>query len=163
MKLLVLAFVLLLQRRRLLILEGAFLGAAGGAGFAVSEAVGYIFGRMVSTGYDDLLNAIFHRVVFLSGSEIAWSAYAGAALVWACRKKPFRGYQLVSPGFLLYFSLPLAMHALWDMPFGRFNIGPFLVKQVLLFVLVMVMLREFIRRGMAEYRMVLQKKKSFRS
>ncbi|MCR5654080.1 MAG: PrsW family intramembrane metalloprotease [Lachnospiraceae bacterium] len=151
LKLLLIAFALLLRRRRVLILEAVFMGASIGAGFAVFEAVGYIFGRMVRVGYDDLLNAIFHRVVFLSGSEIAWAAYTAAALVWACKKKPFRMYQMFFPNFLLYFLLPLSMHALWDMPFGRWMLGPFSLKQVLLFLLIMIMLQEFVRRGMVEY------------
>lgn len=98
------------------ILNGLLIGAAIGAGFAAFESAGYAFRFGDTFGLGAMMQVIFTRGWTAIGTHAAWSAIAGAALVLVKRKVPLKSDHYLSSRFLKLFSVPVILHAVWDMP-----------------------------------------------
>jgi len=97
------------------ILNGLLIGAAIGAGFAGFESAGYAFRYMYEEGLDSMLEIIFARGWQSTGGHIAWSAIAGAALMYAKQSEELHVDHFFSSKFLKFFIVAIALHAIWDM------------------------------------------------
>src|SRR5699024_6347815 len=98
------------------ILNGLLIGATIGAGFAAFESAGYAytFGSMLGEGA--MMNVIFTRGWMSIGTHVAWSAIAGAAVVYVKRNEPLKGDHILHADFLKLFAVSIVLHAVWDMP-----------------------------------------------
>jgi len=97
------------------ILNGLLIGAAIGAGFAGFESAGYAFRFMYEEGLDSMLEIIFARGWQSTGGHVAWSAIAGAALMYAKQDAELHADHFFSSKFLKFFIISVALHAVWDM------------------------------------------------
>lgn len=124
-------------------INGLLIGAAVGAGFAAFESAGYAFRIYAGQGLENMIENIFLRAVLAPGGHVVWAAMSGYAIMVS------RKYAGASPvGFLsqsrfwAIFWMPVAMHAVWDMPidFGRevylVHILLVLLSWVVIFVLI---------------------------
>ncbi len=98
------------------ILNGLLIGAAIGAGFAAFESAGYAFTFGMAFGDQTMISLIFTRGWMAIGTHIAWSAIAGAALVYVKGNQPLKNDHFLNHRFLQLFSVPVILHAVWDMP-----------------------------------------------
>ncbi len=157
-KLIIVAWFIRRMKEKKYILNGMLIGAAVGAGFAVFESAGYamryyIMGLLVggsSMGYDTMLDVIYGRAILSPGGHIAWAAFSGATLLIVMGKEPFRWSHLWSGRFLKFLAIPIAMHAVWDMPFGILQIGSFQLKHIILVALVWIIILVLLHRGLEE-------------
>lgn len=157
-KLIIVAWFIRQMDSKRYILNGMLIGAAVGAGFAVFESAGYamryyIMGLLVggsSMGYDTMLDVIYGRAILSPGGHIAWAAFSGATLIIVMEKAEFKWSYLWSPRFLKFLAIPIAMHAVWDMPFTIFTIGAFQVKHMILVALIWIVILVLLHRGLEE-------------
>lgn len=122
-KLLIVAiFAAALKKPRYLV-NGLLIGAAVGAGFAAFETAGYIFmaffGSMslgLSEAYEAMTDLALLRGLLAPGGHIAWAAISGYAVLLANGdgKNPLAFFGKGS--FWRLFWIPVACHAVWDMP-----------------------------------------------
>lgn len=98
------------------ILNGLLIGATIGAGFAAFESAGYAytFGSMM--GENMMMNVIFMRGWMSIGTHVAWSAIAGAAVIYVKRDEPLGSDHILHAAFLKLFAVSITLHAVWDMP-----------------------------------------------
>lgn len=130
------------------ILNGLLIGAVIGAGFAAFESAGYVLSTLdSSTLYqlvrsNDFLYVILLRAGESIGTHAIWTGIAGAAVVRIKQAQPFQSQLLFHAPFIRLFSVPIVLHALWDMSVPL--VDNFLVKPVILiaagwlFVLVLI-------------------------
>lgn len=157
-KLIIVAWFIRHMREKKYILNGMLIGAAVGAGFAVFESAGYamryyIMGLLVGgsgVGYDTMLDVIYGRAMLSPGGHIAWAAFSGATLLIVMGEEPFKWSYLWSAKFLKFFVIPVAMHAVWDMPFAIMQIGSFQLKHIILIALVWIIILVLLHRGLEE-------------
>ena len=137
-------------------INGLLIGAAVGAGFAAFESAGYAFRQLLAVGYDGMLDVIFLRAILAPGGHVVWAAMGGYAIMLV------RKYAGPSPtGFLSQsrfwqiFWMPIAMHAVWDMPidFGT----EYCLVQILLVVLSWVVIFVFINNSLSQLGRVLRR------
>jgi len=111
-------------------INGLLIGAAVGAGFAAIESAGYAFRILLAAGYNDMLDNLILRAVFATGGHVVWAAMSGYAIMIV------KGEQLLTIDFLgnsafwKLFWVPVALHAIWDMPI-EFGSSFYLVQFVL--------------------------------
>lgn len=98
------------------ILNGLLVGAAIGAGFAAFESAGYAYTIEAFFGESEMMNVIFLRGWMSIGTHVAWSAIAGAAVVYAKGAHPLKNEHIFNSDFLKLFSVSIILHAVWDMP-----------------------------------------------
>lgn len=96
--------------------NGLLIGAAVGAGFAAFESAGYAFRILLDAGYDAMIDNIFLRGVLAPGGHVVWAAIAGYGIMLVKGDGPFSMQFLSSSQFWKVFWMPIAMHAVWDMP-----------------------------------------------
>lgn len=101
------------------ILSGMLIGAATGAGFAISETIMYTFRFYLLSGgsINYLSDILMLRLWSALGSHVAWAAITGAGLVMAKGDKPFNFKLFTDMNFLKYFFIPIILHTIWDCPF----------------------------------------------
>lgn len=122
--------------------NGLLIGAAVGAGFAAIESAGYAFRILLAAGYDEMVDNLFLRAVFAPGGHVVWAAMSGYAIMIVKGDQPLTMDFLSKSAFWKLFWVPVALHAVWDMPieFG----SSFYLVQILLtlaaWVVIMVLI-----------------------
>ena len=96
--------------------NGLLIGAAVGAGFAAFESGGYALNFFLQGGYDTMMEVIFLRAVLAPGGHVVWAAMAGYAMMVAKGEEEMSLNVFTQAKFWKIFWLPVAMHAIWDMP-----------------------------------------------
>ena len=151
-------------------INGILVGAAIGTGFAAFESAGYAFNIFLtavfssgslSVAYSEMVENILLRGILSPGGHIAWAAIAGYAVMLV------KGDAQLSVGFLnkkafwKIFWIPIALHAVWDMPFsfGNSMAGAILFRLVLV-VLAWIVLLVLIGNSLSQIGEILKKNKS---
>jgi protease PrsW len=113
-----LAVVLLVRAARYkYILNGMLFGAAVGAGFAAFESAGYAFSALLRTrDAADMGSLIQLRALLTPFGHVAWTALAAGALWRVKGDRKMSPAMLFHPQFLKAFTIPVALHMLWDSP-----------------------------------------------
>jgi Predicted membrane protein len=136
------------------ILNGLLIGAVIGAGFAAFESAGYVLNALDSTTLyqltrnDYFLNVILFRAWESIGTHAIWTGIAGAAVVKIKQALPFKTSMLFQARFFKLFSVPILLHALWDMSIPI--IDNVLIKPVLLIVIGWLFVFVFIHSGLKQ-------------
>lgn len=123
-------------------INGLLIGALVGAGFAAFESAGYAFAQLLDGGYNAMIGNIFIRGVLAPGGHVVWAAMSGYALMLVKGDKPLNLSFLGKGAFWKVFWMPIAMHAVWDMPIpigAEFALVQFilcLLSWVVIFVLI---------------------------
>ncbi len=128
-------------------LNALLIGAAIGTGFAAFESAGYAlrFGLM-DTG--EMVDIIQIRGVMSPFGHIAWTAIATSAY-WINRPKFSSVVEtLKSKEFIKLFSIPVALHFIWNLPFE----GPFMMKFIALGFVAWVIIFSLVQSGLKEIR-----------
>lgn len=104
------------------ILNGLLFGAAVGAGFAGFESAGYAFEMLwASRSFDQTTGLILLRGLLTPFGHVPWTAFAAGALWRVKGERPFSLTMLGNFSFLKAFSIPVALHMLWNAPLTRSN------------------------------------------
>lgn len=127
------------------ILNGLLIGSAVGGGFAVFETAGYAF-----NAEGDMIHVILIRALLAIGGHVVWAAIAGAALVAVKQDKPFSVKMLFNIHFLKIFVIPIALHAVWDMPIEFIIFNYIFVVKTVLIILAWVVTLALISRGLKQ-------------
>lgn len=136
--------------------NGLLIGSAVGAGFAAVESAGYAFRILLELGYDAMIENIFLRGVLAPGGHVVWAAIAGYGIMLVKGEGPFSMQFLSSTQFWKVFWMPIAMHAVWDMPI---EIGAeFALVQFLLVVLSWIIIFVLINNCLNEIAEILEQK-----
>lgn len=128
-------------------INGLLIGAAVGAGFAAFESSGYALIYLLAGDFDVMLDVIFLRGVLAPGGHVVWAAMAGYAMMLARGEEPMSWGVFKKKQFWKIFWLPIAMHAVWDMPILNTD---FPVVQVLLCVAAWVVIFVFIDNSLSQ-------------
>lgn len=128
-------------------INGLLIGAAVGAGFAAFESSGYALVYLLAGNFDVMLDVIFLRGVLAPGGHVVWAAMAGYAMMLAKEDEPMSWGVFRKKQFWKIFWLPIAMHAVWDMPILNTE---FPVIQVLLCVAAWVVIFVFIDNSLSQ-------------
>lgn len=155
-KLGIVAFFLSKEKNARYHINGLLIGAAVGAGFAAFESAGYAFSQLNAFGYDAMLDNIFLRAVLAPGGHVVWAAMSGYAIMLVRKYAgPSATGFLSQSRFWQIFWMPVAMHAVWDMPI---SIGAeYCLVQILLVVLSWVVIFVFINNSLSQLGRVLRK------
>jgi len=130
------------------LLNGLLIGAAVGAGFAAFESAGYAFNYLVNGNFDQMMHVIYMRGFLAPGGHVTWAAMSGFAIMLVKRKSTFEWEMLKDKKFWSIFTIPIIMHAVWDMPFD-FG-GEIPGKQISLIVIAWIFILVFIHNGLNE-------------
>lgn len=142
------------------VLTGLLIGAAVGAGFAVFETAGYIFGELLEpvdlvTGFANMAELAGLRAWLAPGGHVAWAAVEGGALALCDKGQGFELGHLASKTFFPFLLIPIVLHGLWDtlplVPFDLVSV-PLLgtLKYALLIAAIWVVLLVLLHRGLAQ-------------
>ena len=124
-KLAVVAFIIWNNPKAKYGLNGLLIGAAVGAGFAAFESSGYAFRICletllstlnISAAYDGMVDNILLRAFLAPGGHVIWAAMSGYALMLVKGDKQLSMSFLNRKAFWKIFWIPIALHAVWDMP-----------------------------------------------
>ncbi len=130
-------------------LNGLLIGAAIGAGFAAFESAGFAFESFLETflnnvlssnafevAYSDMVDNIILRAILAPGGHVIWAAMAGYAIMLVKGNKTLNMSFLNQKAFWKVFWIPIALHAIWDMPiaFGNSIVGVVLPKLLLVVI-----------------------------
>ena len=63
-----------------------------------------------------MISLIFTRGWMAIGTHVVWAAIAGAALVYVKGDQPLKKDHFFNSKFLPLFSVPIILHAVWNMP-----------------------------------------------
>ena len=96
--------------------NGLLIGAAVGAGFAAFESAGYALRFFLNANYGTMMEVIFLRAALAIGGHVVWAPMAGYAMMLVKGDAPLNMKVFTKAGFWKIFWLPIAMHAIWDMP-----------------------------------------------
>ncbi len=97
-------------------LNGLLIGAAIGAGFAAFESAGYAFQALLeNASYDDMVSNILLRAFLAPGGHVIWAAMSGYAVMLVKWKTDSVAF-IDQKAFWQVFWIPVALHAIWDMP-----------------------------------------------
>lgn len=141
------------------VLTGLLIGAAVGAGFAVFETAGYIFGELLEsvdlvTGFANMAELAGLRAWLAPGGHVAWAAVEGGALALCDKGRGFELEHLASKTFIPFLLIPIVLHGLWDtnVPLLDQIAVPLFVtlKYVLLIAAIWVVLLVLLHRGLAQ-------------
>ena len=126
-------------------LNALLFGAAVGAGFAAFESAGYAL-RIGLNDSDEMISNITLRGVMSPFGHIVWTAIATSAY-WIARKDSADlGSTLSSAKFLTLFSVPVALHFVWNLPFE----GPLLLKYWILGLVAWIVIFSLVQTGLRE-------------
>ena len=126
-------------------LNALLFGAAVGAGFAAFESAGYAL-RIGLENTDAMISNITLRGVMSPFGHIVWTAIATSAY-WIARKDTTDlGTTLRSGKFLTLFSVPVALHFAWNLPFE----GPLLLKYWILGLVAWIVVFSLVQTGLRE-------------
>lgn len=96
--------------------NGLLIGAAVGAGFAAFESAGYALRFFLNNNYSTMMEVIFLRAFLAAGGHVAWAPMAGYAMMLAKGEGSMNMKVFAKADFWKVFWMPIAMHAIWDMP-----------------------------------------------
>ena len=167
-KLAVVAFIIWNNKNAKYGLNGLLIGAAVGAGFAAFESAGYAFRNCLeallstlsfTSAYDAMVDNIFLRAFLAPGGHVIWAAMSGYALMLVKGKKQLTMGFLNSGAFWKIFWIPIALHAIWDMPitFGNTMVGA-LIPRIILVLFGWVVTFVFIGNSLSQIGSILQEK-----
>ena len=167
-KLAVVAFIIWNNKNAKYGLNGLLIGASVGAGFAAFESAGYAFSICLETllstasitfAYDAMVDNIFLRALLAPGGHVIWAAMSGYALMLAKGKKQLTMGFLNSGAFWKIFWIPIALHAVWDMPitFGNTLVEK-LIPLIILVLFGWVITFVFIGNSLSQIDLILQEK-----
>ena len=135
--------------------NGLLIGAAVGAGFAAFESAGYALRYFLEGNYDLMMEVIWLRAMLAIGGHVAWAPMAGYAMILVKGDEPMSMQVFGKVGFWKIFWLPIAMHAVWDMPLMTSVEVP--VVQILLCVAAWIVLFVLINNGLTQLAVHAQK------
>ena len=137
-------------------INGLLIGAAVGAGFAAFESAGYAFQILLNSGYTEMIDNIFLRGVLAPGGHVVWAAMTGYAIMLVKGDSPLSMNFLSNSSFWKIFWIPIALHAVWDMPipFG----SEIALVQILLCVLSWIIIFVIINNCLSQLEANLNKK-----
>lgn len=95
------------------ILNGMFIGAAVGVGFAGFETAGYIFEALVRD-YSSMHGTLIMRAVFAPFGHVVWTAATAGALWRVKQERPFSVGMLFDGKFLRVFAFVVLLHMFWN-------------------------------------------------
>ncbi|MBO7251308.1 MAG: PrsW family intramembrane metalloprotease [Oscillospiraceae bacterium] len=130
-------------------INGLLVGAAVGAGFAAFESAGYAFNYLLANGYSGMLRVIFLRAILAPGGHVVWAAMSGYAIMLVKKQSgpSVLGF-LGQSRFWQIFWMPVAIHAVWDMPIP---IGAeFALVQILMVIMSWVVIFVFINNSLGQ-------------
>ena len=142
------------------ILNALLIGTAVGAGFAAFESAGYAFivllNGLASEYQVDAVGAmmdnIYMRGFMAPGGHITWAAISAVALLLAKGRGSLESNIFTQKQFWKIFIIPVACHALWDMPLG---IGQEVYLQYwLLLAAIWVVVLIFVNMGLNEVKQI---------
>lgn len=128
--------------------NGLLIGAAVGAGFAAFESAGYALRFFLMADYGTMMEVIFLRAFLAIGGHVVWAPMAGYAMMLAKGDGPLNMKVFTKAGFWKILWLPIAMHAIWDMPILTTVETP--VVQIFLCVAAWVVLFVLIGNGLTQ-------------
>ena len=122
----IIIFVILIKPK--CILNGLLIGASIGAGFATFETAGYAFRfyLLSNNNINYLIDILLLRAWSSLGTHTAWTAITAAGFVMAmiandsqCSTgdKPSICKCFIDKNFIVFFFIPIILHAIWDCPF----------------------------------------------
>jgi RsiW-degrading membrane proteinase PrsW (M82 family) len=108
-------------------LNALLIGAAVGAGFAAFESAGYAMSiflhpdsaNKAQFATQDMLSNIYLRGLLSPFTHVAWAAITASAYWQATKVKRSMFDALASTDFLMYFSLAVLLHMVWDFSLGN--------------------------------------------
>lgn len=130
------------------ILNGLLIGATIGAGFAAFESAGYAFDFHSEYGDGVMMSVIYLRAWTSIGTHVVWSAIAGAALVYVKGDQDLTSDSILNPKFLRLFSVPIILHAVWDMPFYLLN--SYYLLYIILIIIAWLFVFSLINAGLKQ-------------
>ena len=132
-KAIIVIYFLSKEKKANYILDGLLIGAAVGAGFAAFETAGYILRFGIAGGNEQMFNVMILRAILAPGGHVAWAAIEGAGLMFV------KGYinklenkHYTDTTFLTICLIPIALHSIWDMPFGGEGLSMYLKYGILI-------------------------------
>ncbi len=144
----IICLIYIKKRNTKYIMNGLLIGAAVGTGFAVFESAGYAFIFTITESARAGVDVIFLRAFLSGGGHIVWAAITSAAFVLAKRDKPFSLSYLGNNKFLTLFFIPVALHAVWDMPIDFLSNIYFV--QLMLTALAWIVVLSLLRSGLSQ-------------
>lgn len=142
------------------ILNALLIGTAVGAGFAAFESAGYAFVVLLSGLASEyqvdavgvMMNNIYMRGFLAPGGHVTWAAISAVALVLAKGSTPLEPSIFTKKQFWKIFIIPVACHALWDIPL---RIGQEVYLQyLLLLAAIWIVVLIFINMGLNEVKQI---------
>ena len=152
-KAIVVYFILKRNRAYPYILNGLLVGAAVGAGFAAFETASYAMNNLAAGNGTWLgqgsLFVLALRNVLAPGGHVVWAAISGGAMLVAMRREPISPRVWRTRAFLGFFLVSVALHALWDYPFGGSGIST-IERLFVLTLAAWLVVVWLVRRGLLE-------------
>ncbi|AQQ55136.1 PrsW family glutamic-type intramembrane protease [Planococcus lenghuensis] len=134
------------------ILNGLLIGATIGAGFAAFESAGYAWYAYSASGFilgdEMMLDVIVLRAWMAIGTHVAWSAIAGAALVYVKGQHSLMKDHLFDFRFVRLLGVAIILHAVWDMPLYSFD--QFYFRFIVLILLAWVFIFTLLNAGLQQ-------------
>lgn len=112
----IVAYFILREKDAKYTVNGLLIGAAVGAGFAAFESAGYALRFFLLADYDTMMEVIFLRAMLAIGGHVVWAPMSGYAMMLVKGDAPLNKKVFTQAGFWKIFWMPVAMHAIWDMP-----------------------------------------------
>ncbi len=155
-KLAIVAFVIWRNKNTKYLLNGLLIGAAIGAGFAAFESAGYAFNTLLSGGFDEMVEIIFLRAFLAPGGHVIWAAMSGYAIMLVKGNKELSMGFINQKSFWKVFWIPIALHAVWDMPIqlGESMVAV-LIPVILLSIIGWVVIFVFIGNSLSQIEKIL--------
>jgi RsiW-degrading membrane proteinase PrsW (M82 family) len=149
-------YIFLRKRKTSSILNGILIGAAIGAGFSVFETAGYALreclGQLLNDnpGYISATNDIIVLRGFLSGGgHISWAAISGGAMVLTSPDSCRSTAMLKNGKCWVLFSIPVVLHAIWDMPI--YFLSEIFFVQIVLTIAALITIITLLRSGFTQF------------
>ena len=170
-KLVIVAFLIWRNKNAKYALNGLLIGAAVGAGFAAFESAGYAFniflsnllnsGLNVDLSYGEMIDNIVIRAILAIGGHVVWAAMGGYAIMLVKGNTELTMSFLNKKAFWKIFWIPIALHAVWDMPiyFGTSTVGV-LTPKLLLVAFAWLVIFVLIGNSLSQIGQLLQSKES---
>ncbi|TMW72326.1 PrsW family glutamic-type intramembrane protease [Alteribacter natronophilus] len=146
-KLLIVAFFIYKLNTKY-ILNGLLIGAAVGAGFAAFESAGYAFNIGLMFGESAMVENIFDRAWLSIGGHVVWAAITGAALTLVKGASTLTSEHIFNSRFLKIFAVPVALHAIWNMPL--YTLEAFYFKYLVLVTIAWIFIFTLMNAGLKQ-------------
>ena len=138
-------------------LTGLVIGAAVGAGFGAFESVEY---AMSSTDvYEMVINQVFRGVFALGGHTLYCAPYA-AELALGMKEHKMTAKAFVRAPFLLSFVISCALHFLWNMSLGSFELWKDIAIIITLWLILLMTIRKCLKQ-IADIGLEAERKKEY--